>query len=77
MDIVVRSGTTLAVEIKTSAASSDVTIFHRMVGLSERQTKRQVTRRIMVVVAPRPEAWEKVLQLGVVLHTNPETVAEP
>ena len=77
LDILVRNGVVVAVEIKSSAGSSDVMIFHRMVSLFERQTGRKVDRRVMVVVAPRPEVWEKAKQLGVVLCTDPDTVGEP
>jgi hypothetical protein len=70
LDVLVHDGRTVVTEIKSSAGGPDVTEFARAVELFERQTGRQVARRILVAVVVRREAFARAQELGVTVATD-------
>ncbi|MBM3883630.1 MAG: DUF3782 domain-containing protein, partial [Verrucomicrobia bacterium] len=59
LDVLVRDGELVVAEIKSNASGPDVTEFHRSVLLFEEQTKRKVTKRILVAVTIQQGAQER------------------
>jgi hypothetical protein len=70
LDVLVQNGTTVASEIKANASGADVTEFARSVTLFERQTGRQVDRKILVAVTIQRMATERAESLGVTVSTG-------
>lgn len=67
LDILVRDGSVIAVEIKSSVGSPDLVRFSRTVSLFEQQTGRRVTKRVMIAASIRPEARQRAAELGIIL----------
>jgi hypothetical protein len=70
LDVLVQNGTTVVSEIKSNASGADVTEFARSVTLFERQTGRQVDRKILVAVTIQRMATERAEALGVTVSTG-------
>ena len=76
LDVLVRNGTVIAVEIKSSVDSHDVVRFVRTVSLFERQTGRRVNKRVMIAASRRQEARQRAKELGVALGIDPDALQE-
>jgi len=70
LDVLVQNGMTVASEIKSNASGADVTEFARSVALFERQTGRNVDRKILVAVTIQRLATERAESLGVTVSTG-------
>jgi hypothetical protein len=70
LDVLVKNGITVASEIKANASGADVTEFARRVTLFERQTGKQVDRKIIVAVTIERMATERAEPLGVIVSTG-------
>jgi hypothetical protein len=64
LDVLVRNGALIAVQIKSSVGSADVVRFARTVSLFEQQTGRRVTKKVLVAGSIRPEARRRALDPG-------------
>lgn len=67
LDVLVRNGLVIAVEIKSSVGSADIVRFVRAVSLFEQQTGRRVTKKVVIAASSRLEARQRASELGVAL----------
>jgi hypothetical protein len=74
LDVLVRNGTVIVVEVKSSVGSTDVVVFARTVSLFEQQTKRQVSKKVLIAASIRDEARRRAPQLGVALGIDPSVL---
>ena len=76
LDVLVRNGAVIAVEVKSSAGSADLVRFARAVSLFEQQTGRRVTKKVLIAASIREEAHRRAPQLGVTLGIDPSALDE-
>jgi hypothetical protein len=65
LDVVIKNGKVIAIEIKAAAGRSDVYYFDRKVAFYARKTGRQVNRKLMVTPYADNRARETGVRLGV------------
>jgi hypothetical protein len=70
LDVVVKNGKVIVIEIKAAAGRSDVYYFDRKVAFYARKTGRQVNRKLMVTPYADNRARETGVRLGVEICTD-------
>lgn len=70
LDVVVRNGTVIVIEIKSSLDRGHVHQFTRKVDFYQRQTGRQVARRLIITPFVEPRARDLADSLGVKIYTD-------
>jgi hypothetical protein len=65
LDIIVRNGTLLIFELKSSADRSDLHTFSRKVGFYEKRHQRRADRKILVSPFIHPRGQELAEELGI------------
>lgn len=70
LDIVVKNGKVIVIEIKSSLNKSDVYYFRRKVAFYARKTGRQVDRKMIVTPYADPRALEAGLRFGAEIYTD-------
>ncbi len=75
LDVVVRNGRVLVVELRTSVSRDALPTLERKVGFYERQTGRQVSRRILVTPRYEPGVEEMARRMGWERYGEPEEIA--
>jgi hypothetical protein len=74
LDVVVKNGKVIVIEIKAAAGRSDVYYFDRKVAFYARKTGRQVNRKLMVTPYADNRARETGVRLGVEICTDITTL---
>jgi hypothetical protein len=77
LDVVVKNGRVIVIEIKSSLNKSDVYYFVRKVAFYARKTGRQVARKLMVTPYADPRALEASMRLGVEICTDINSLPPP
>ena len=75
LDVIVRDGRLMLIEIKSSTGRADVAVFHRKVGFYERREGRKADRRIIVSPFVEEGARDLALALGTEIYTRAEDLA--
>ena len=75
LDVIVRDGKLMLVEIKSSTGRADVAAFHRKVRFYEEREGRQADRRIMVSPFVEEGAWKLALALDTEIYTGADDLA--
>jgi hypothetical protein len=70
LDVVVKNGKVIIVEIKSSLSQADVYQFTRKIDFYTRKTGRQVDRKLMVSPYVEPRAKDAAVRLGVEICTD-------
>ncbi len=74
LDLVIRNGKVIAVEIKSSMSKSDVYAFDRKVKFYEEKEKRKVDRKIIISPMIDPRAKPVIEKLGIEAYSFPDQV---
>lgn len=73
MDVIVRNGRIIAIEIKSSVDRNDVATFNRKVTFYEQETGQKVAEKIFISPFIDPRGTENLAQaLGIIICTDPE-----
>ena len=74
LDIIIKNGTLIICELKSSISKSDMYIFERKVRFYEKNHKRQVSK--MIVISPMVDERAKPVaeKLGIDVYTSAENV---
>ncbi len=75
LDVVVRNGRVLVVELRTSVSREALPTLERKVRFYERQTGRKVNRRILVTPWYEPGVEEMARRMGWELYGEPEEIS--
>lgn len=70
LDVVIKNGRVIVVEIKSSLSQADVYQFTRKVNFYTRKTGRQVDRKLMVSPYVEPRAKDASIRLGIEICTD-------
>ncbi len=76
LDVVIRDGRVLVVELRTSVSLEALPTMERKVKFYERRTGRKVDRRILISPWYDPGADELARRLGWELYGEPEEISE-
>ena len=74
LDVVVKNGKVIVVEIKSSTNQADVYYFTRKADFYARKTGRQIDRRLVVTPYIDPRAHDAATRLGVEVCTDPASL---
>jgi hypothetical protein len=70
LDVVVRNGTAVVVEIKSSVSRADVSLFERKAAFYEKTTRLPVARKVIVSPMVHPHASERAKASGIEVYTS-------
>ena len=70
LDVIVRDGKLMLIEIKSSTGRADVAAFHRKVRFYEEREGKKADRRIMVSPFVEEDAWKLALALDTEIYTR-------
>lgn len=74
LDLVIRNGKLIVVEIKSSASKSDINIFWRKIRFYEKREGVKVDRAIFISPMVDPRGLEAAKRVGIEVYTWPEDV---
>ncbi|WP_376788599.1 PD-(D/E)XK nuclease family protein [Thermoflexus sp.] len=74
IDVVIRDGEAILIEIRSSVSRGDVAIFQRKVEFYARHTGIPVARRILISPMVDPRAQDLAQRMGMEVYTYPEDV---
>jgi len=74
LDIVIKNGRVLVVEIKSSLSRADINYFDRKVAFYIRKTDRRVDRKLAITPYADDRAKERARQLGIEIYTDVNAV---
>ena len=77
LDVVVKNGKVIVIEIKSSLNKSDVYYFRRKVAFYARKTGRQVDRKMIVTPYADPRALEAGIRFGVEIYADVNNLPPP
>lgn len=75
IDVVIRDGRAILIEIRSSVSRGDVAVFQRKAEFYTRRTGLPVARRILISPMIEPRAHDLARQMGMEVYTYPEDVA--
>ena len=75
LDVVIKNGKVILIEIKSSVDHGHVHLFDRKVQFYAKQTGRQVDRKLMVTPDAEGRAHETARRLGVEICTDAATLS--
>ena len=77
LDVVVKNGKVIVIEIKSSLNKADVYYFRRKVAFYARKTGHQVDRKMIVTPYADPRALEAGIRFGVEIYTDVNNLPPP
>ena len=77
LDVVVKNGKVIVIEIKSSLNKADVYYFKRKVAFYARKTGHQVDRKMIVTPYADPRALEAGIRFGVEIYTDVNNLPPP
>ncbi|MBI5184504.1 MAG: DUF3782 domain-containing protein [Nitrospinae bacterium] len=70
LDVVVKNGKTLVIEIKSSVSRADAASFDKKVSFYEKETRRKASRKIIISPYTEPAAHDAAKRLGIEVFTD-------
>lgn len=77
LDVVIKNGKTLVMEIKSSASRADMACFGKKVSFYEKEKRRKADRKIMITPYLSPSAKEVANMLGIEVFTDINDISDP
>ena len=76
MDIIVRNGKIIAIEMKSSVSRNDVAVFNRKVRFYEEETGQKVAEKIFISPFIDPRGTKELAEFfGITICTDPRNLA--